>query len=283
MMTVGGWGAAARRWPLPPSSSTSSPWTTFTTCWAGVSDVRTSCPTALSFTRSMKARTTLKLTSASRSATRTSRSASWMFSSDSRPRPPSLSKMVCSLVLRESSMGTPTLREHQSKINETAGARRLPAAGRNELHRRPAPLIDPDIDLIEDPALGKPDSRRGLGDVEPRDLGEHRLIPGRGAFRYGHVHLHRHRLRRHPHLAHGVPEASVGQHRVRVVEGVGLVAERNRLARASGTRRHDHEGPVGVRPDDEHRGLWVRAAQSGGAHLRGSRAPRPKRQQETVG
>src|SRR5256885_15321587 len=29
-------------------------------------------------------------------------------------------------------------------------ARRLPATGRNELHRRPAPLIDPDIDLIEE-------------------------------------------------------------------------------------------------------------------------------------
>src|SRR5437899_11831448 len=230
MMTVGGCDAIVSRCPLPPSNSTSSPCTTFTTCCAGVSDVRTSWPTALSFTRSMKARTTLKLTSASRSATRTSRSASWMFSSDSRPRPPSLSKMVCSLVLRESSMGTPTLREHQSKINETAGARRLPAAGRNELHRRPAPLIDPDIDLIEDPSLGNPEPRRRFGDVEPRGLGEHRLIPGRASLRCRHVHLHRHRLRRHPHLAHGVPEARIGQHRVRVVEGVGLVAEGNRLA-----------------------------------------------------
>src|SRR5437870_10200614 len=224
MMTVGGCDAIVSRCPLPPSNSTSSPCTTFTTCCAGVSDVRTSWPTALSFTRSMKARTTLKLTSASRSATRTSRSASWMFSSDSRPRPPSLSKMVCSLVLRESSMGTPTLREHQSKINETAGARRLPAAGRNELHRRPAPLIDPDIDLIEDPALGKPDSRRGLGDVEPRDLGEHRLLASRDAFRYGQVHLHRHRLGRHPQPAPGVPDARHGQHPGRVVWGVALVS-----------------------------------------------------------
>ena len=57
-------------------------------------------------TRSMKARTTLKLTSASRSATRTSRSASWMFSSVRRPRPPSRSKIRCSRVLRESSMET---------------------------------------------------------------------------------------------------------------------------------------------------------------------------------
>src|SRR4029077_9302081 len=179
MMTVGGWGAVARRCPLPPSSSTSSAWTTFPTCCAGVSDVRTSCPTALSFTRSMKARTTLKLTSASSSATRTSRSASWMFSSDSRPRPPSLSKMVCSLVLRESSMGTPystgTSGEDQ---RDGCGGLGLPAAVRDELHRRDAPLIDAYVDLVEDPALGKPDPRRCLGDEESRHLGEHRLVSG---------------------------------------------------------------------------------------------------------
>ena len=57
--------AAASRWPLPPSSSISSSWTTLTTCWAGVSDLSTSCPIAFSRTRSTKARTTLKLTSAS--------------------------------------------------------------------------------------------------------------------------------------------------------------------------------------------------------------------------
>src|SRR5262245_14786726 len=104
MMTVGGWGAAESRWPLPPSSSTSSSWTTLTTCWAGVSDLSTSWPTALSRTRSRKPRTTLKLTSASSSATRTSRSASWMLSSVSRPRLPRRSKMDCSRVPRDSSM-----------------------------------------------------------------------------------------------------------------------------------------------------------------------------------
>src|SRR5436189_186477 len=88
MITVGGWGAGASRWPLPPRSPTSSSWTTLTTCWAGVSDLRTSWPTAFSRTRSTKARTTLKLTSASRRATRTSRRASWMFSSVRRPRAP---------------------------------------------------------------------------------------------------------------------------------------------------------------------------------------------------
>src|SRR5881628_3790952 len=66
----------------------------------------------------MKARTTLKLTSASRSATRISRSASWMFSSDSRPRPPSLSKMACSLVPRESSMGRPNSTELRAEFQQ---------------------------------------------------------------------------------------------------------------------------------------------------------------------
>src|SRR3989304_1210151 len=69
MITVGGWGAGARRWPLPPSSSTSSPWTTFTTCWAGVSDRRTSWPTALARARSTNVRAALKLAARSRSAT----------------------------------------------------------------------------------------------------------------------------------------------------------------------------------------------------------------------
>src|SRR3989449_312056 len=112
MITVGGWDAGASRGPLPPRSSTSSSWTTLTTCWAGVSDLRTSWPTAFSRTRSTKARTTLKLTSASRRATRTSRRASWMFSSVRRPRPPRRSKIDCKRVLRESSMEIPTLRNH---------------------------------------------------------------------------------------------------------------------------------------------------------------------------
>src|SRR5262245_15253514 len=167
----------------------------------------------------MKARTTLKLTSASRSATRTSRSASWMFSSDSRPRPPSLSKMVCSLVLRESSMGTPyftgTSSEYQRGGCEGSG---LPTTVRDELHRRDAPLVDADVDLIEDPALGNPRPRRRLDRVEPGNLREHCLVLGGDTLRRGHVHLHHHRLRWHPHLADRIAEAGVGQHRVRVVE-----------------------------------------------------------------
>src|SRR5436190_10769841 len=117
MTTVGGWAAGASRCPLPPSSSTSSPCTTLTTCCAGVSDFRTSCPTALTFTRSMKPRTTLKLTSASSSTTRTSRRASWMLSSLSRPWPPSRSKIVVSLALKESSMESPSLRNYAEHFN----------------------------------------------------------------------------------------------------------------------------------------------------------------------
>src|SRR5919201_4012848 len=117
MTTVGGCAAGASRCPLPPSSSTSSSCTTLTTCCAGVSDFRTSWPTALTFTRSMKPRTTLKLTSASSSATRTSRRASWMLSSLSRPWPPSRSKIVVSLALRESSMESPSLRNYAEHFN----------------------------------------------------------------------------------------------------------------------------------------------------------------------
>src|SRR5437016_5518179 len=124
MITVGGWGARASRWPLPPRSSTSSSWTTLTTCWAGVSDLRTSWPTAFSRTRSTKARTTLKLTSASRRATRTSRRASWMFSSVRRPRPPRRSKIDCKRVLRESSMEIPTLR-NRVRNSKQKGPRNL--------------------------------------------------------------------------------------------------------------------------------------------------------------
>src|SRR5438552_17118661 len=124
MITVGGCGAHASRCPLPPSSSTSSSWTTFTTCWAGVSDLRTSWPIAFSRTRSTKPRTTLKLTSASSRATRTSRSASWMLSSVSRPWPPRRSKIACSLVLRESNMERRSLRNYAEHFNSPARQRR---------------------------------------------------------------------------------------------------------------------------------------------------------------
>src|SRR5438309_8946967 len=124
MITVGGCGAHASRCPLPPSSSTSSSWTTFTTCWAGVSDLRTSWPIAFSRTRSTKPRTTLKLTSASSRATRTSRSASWMLSSVSRPWPPRRSKIDCSLALKESNMERRSLRNYAEHFNSWPSERR---------------------------------------------------------------------------------------------------------------------------------------------------------------
>ena len=70
-----------------PSSSTSSSWTIFTTCWPAVRLCRTSAPMAFSRTRATKSLTTLKLTSASSSARRTSRMAASTSASLIRPRP----------------------------------------------------------------------------------------------------------------------------------------------------------------------------------------------------
>src|SRR3989442_702563 len=150
----------------------------------------------------MKARTTLKLTSASRSATRTSRSASWMFSSDRRPRPPSLSKIACSLVLRESSMQngnfTETSREYQP-------ARVVCWLARDELRRRLTPLIDAHVDLVHHPPFGIQVARRGFRDVESRNLGVLRLVRRRHPARRRVVILHRDGLCRQPDLADGIP------------------------------------------------------------------------------
>ncbi len=62
--------------PSPPSIATSSSLTILTTCWPGVTDLRTFWPTAFSVTAAMKSRATGSATSASSSATRTSRIAS---------------------------------------------------------------------------------------------------------------------------------------------------------------------------------------------------------------
>src|SRR5690349_5194201 len=70
----------------------------------------------------MKPRTTLKFTSASRRATRTSRSASWMLSSVRRPWPPRRSKIVVSLALNESSMESPSLRNYAEHFNSWRSA-----------------------------------------------------------------------------------------------------------------------------------------------------------------
>ena len=57
----------------PRSTSISASWTILTTCWPGVMDLVTAAPVALPSTALMKSRATGSETSASKSATRTSR------------------------------------------------------------------------------------------------------------------------------------------------------------------------------------------------------------------
>ena len=74
--TVGGCEANFMRAVSLPRVSTSSSRTILMTCSPGERAVSTSWPTALAWMRSMSSLTTLKLTSASSSAKRISRSAS---------------------------------------------------------------------------------------------------------------------------------------------------------------------------------------------------------------
>jgi hypothetical protein len=71
--------------PSPASTLISSSCTILTTIWPGVTDFVTAAPVALSCTRLMKSRATGRLTSASSSATRTSRRAAMTSASDSAP------------------------------------------------------------------------------------------------------------------------------------------------------------------------------------------------------
>ncbi|MNH95544.1 hypothetical protein D3C73_481930 [compost metagenome] len=85
--TAGGCAARFSSVFTSPIAAISSLLTILTNSWPGVRLLLTSCPTALSFTRLMKSRTTGSATSASSNAMRTSRRVSLMFSSVSRPRP----------------------------------------------------------------------------------------------------------------------------------------------------------------------------------------------------
>src|SRR5882672_752063 len=85
--TAGGATARSSSAFSPPMSAASSRWTTPTSACPGVRLPTTSCPSDASRTRSMKVLTTGNATSASSSATRTSRSASWMFVSVRRASP----------------------------------------------------------------------------------------------------------------------------------------------------------------------------------------------------
>ena len=78
----------------PPNSSTSASLTIFTTCCPGVTDRITSAPTARAVTSSTNVLTTGNATSASSSATRTSRIAARTSISVSAPRPRSFSKTL---------------------------------------------------------------------------------------------------------------------------------------------------------------------------------------------
>ena len=88
----------------PPRSAVSSSWKILTICCPGVTLRRTSSPRDFSLTRAMKSLATLKCTSASSRARRTSRSASLMFDSLMRPCPRRSLKTSCSLSERRENM-----------------------------------------------------------------------------------------------------------------------------------------------------------------------------------
>src|SRR5262245_35935154 len=160
MMTVGGRGAMVSRWAAPPRSSTSSLCTIFTTCWPGVRLWRTSWPTAFSRTRSTNERTTLKLTSASRRATRTSRSASWMLSSVRRPAPRRRSKIASRRVVRASNIGSSRELSGKSRKALKATGHPMRRQGRRRMDRaRRRATGDPARWL---PREGHPSRERGL-------------------------------------------------------------------------------------------------------------------------
>src|SRR5690606_32035322 len=105
-------------------------------------------PIACSFTLAMKSRTTLKLTSASSNARRTSRNASFTSSSVSLPRPFNLPKTLCSRVVNPSN----------------AIVRRPPA---RSFFRRGFIGFQP-LQLADQPADGRLPVRRQPGDGVPQ-------------------------------------------------------------------------------------------------------------------
>ena len=104
MMTLGMRLESTSLESVRPNNSVSSSSTIFTTFWAGVSESSTSASRQRSFVRATNDFTTLKLTSASRSAMRISRMASLMSSSVRRPLPRSPENMPCRRLERLSSM-----------------------------------------------------------------------------------------------------------------------------------------------------------------------------------
>ncbi len=108
----------------PASTRTSSSWTILTTCWPGVTDFVTAWPLAFSVTALTKSRATGSDTSASSSATRTSRSAMETSSSLSAPALVSLPKTPDSRSDRFSNMGLPSRAPDPKTRNAPVGATR---------------------------------------------------------------------------------------------------------------------------------------------------------------
>src|SRR6266550_4650885 len=171
-MTVGGRSARASGVAAPPSMSTIASWTIFTTCCAPVIDSRTRSPTARSRTVAMSWRTTLRFTSASRRATRTSRSASSRSASLTRGRPRSRSNVF---VRRSESCSNTT---HDSRVSR-AGP--LVHAETDRLHRAIADVgvLDPIVRVrragrtgLDLPDEGLDDDRIELGARHTAKLGD---------------------------------------------------------------------------------------------------------------
>src|SRR6476660_2634831 len=100
----------------------------------------TSSPMDLALTRSMKSRATLKFTSASSNASRTSRRASPTLDSEIFPRPRKLREAFWSLPLNESNIGLNYNRSSEGTILKEAADRReqeIFTEGNEASERRP--------------------------------------------------------------------------------------------------------------------------------------------------
>src|SRR6185437_4761960 len=122
--TAGGVAARFSSLLAVPITAVSSSLTTFTSAWPGDKLFITSWPTARTFTRWISACTTGNATSASSNAMRTSRKASRMFSSVSRPRPRRRLTVLDRRWLSDSNMAGHRY-ERTGDYNRARSARRL--------------------------------------------------------------------------------------------------------------------------------------------------------------
>ena len=112
-MTAGGVVARSSPAAAPPISAASSRCTMLMSACPGVNDPATSSPSALSRTAAMKSLTTGSATSASSSARRTSRNASWIFDSVRRASPRNCLTTRPRRSVRLSNMGNAKLEEDE--------------------------------------------------------------------------------------------------------------------------------------------------------------------------